>query len=589
MKRREIRLLSQTFKHLRGRHDQRDHNRWPAGYQSQTYVPTGRRGSVMSARATGGLAGITQSETLLNQGIQQKIKDFQKERALKRLPHNFDVSPYKAQMQLAGRGVSQVKTFTAGNEVYYYRDTPAYYGARGFSDAIDSWFPMPGYYMPIVADSLSSAMGVDVAPVAQISNEGRIVTTALDIDGSKSTSDVVSDLVDELKNNYTPEKYEEISNMIEPHVLMALILGQGDGHYGNMAVINNPSTSTSDTKTIFGSFDHDFSGTRYTSDALVETFFDDIMPMHQGGGKMFSSKTEEILRGISKNIEWHPDISSHAKRLIMARIDALIQANEDIVAGTTDYNGQPVQEYVVAQLNQASDNINKMNRNPLFARDMANELQNHIESLNTDKEYTEQEFNTLASKSGDELAQEYFKQVYGKSYDEFQKEMDDLYKQIMDVSKKLIHERNPSKFQALYRKKVALDWRMNHRNTKNVNLNNFNYMATYLSIEKDATIKDVNSVIKEMTKQVDEFNASGMPRYDSIGRPSAELRSMQKNILKFLNYASGLAVKNGKSKKFAVIARSLVSGNPIYQINDFLNNPDLMKKFFADIKKSIRK
>lgn len=51
---------------MRGRHDQRDHNRWPAGYQAQTYRPTGRRGSAMAARATGGLAGVTQENVLAN-------------------------------------------------------------------------------------------------------------------------------------------------------------------------------------------------------------------------------------------------------------------------------------------------------------------------------------------------------------------------------------------------------------------------------------------------------------------------------------------------------------------------------------------
>lgn len=61
-----IRLLGMRLKHLRGRHDQRDHNRWPAGYQAQTYTPTGRRGSAMAARVTGGLAGVTQSNVLAN-------------------------------------------------------------------------------------------------------------------------------------------------------------------------------------------------------------------------------------------------------------------------------------------------------------------------------------------------------------------------------------------------------------------------------------------------------------------------------------------------------------------------------------------
>jgi hypothetical protein len=56
----------ERMKHMRGRHDQRDHNRWPAGYQAQVYVPTGRRAGALGARATGGLAGMTQALTLAN-------------------------------------------------------------------------------------------------------------------------------------------------------------------------------------------------------------------------------------------------------------------------------------------------------------------------------------------------------------------------------------------------------------------------------------------------------------------------------------------------------------------------------------------
>jgi DNA-binding transcriptional MerR regulator len=62
----------ERIKHLRGRHDQRDHNRWPAGYQAQGYIPTGsgKRGGVMASRATGGLSGMTQALTLANRATQ---------------------------------------------------------------------------------------------------------------------------------------------------------------------------------------------------------------------------------------------------------------------------------------------------------------------------------------------------------------------------------------------------------------------------------------------------------------------------------------------------------------------------------------
>lgn len=62
----------ERMKHLRGRHDQRDHNRWPAGYQAQGYIPVGggRRAGLLGARATGGLSGMTQALTLANRTTQ---------------------------------------------------------------------------------------------------------------------------------------------------------------------------------------------------------------------------------------------------------------------------------------------------------------------------------------------------------------------------------------------------------------------------------------------------------------------------------------------------------------------------------------
>jgi hypothetical protein len=45
-------ILNKREKHLRGRHDQRDHNRWPAGYQAQTYTPSDRRSRVAQGRTS---------------------------------------------------------------------------------------------------------------------------------------------------------------------------------------------------------------------------------------------------------------------------------------------------------------------------------------------------------------------------------------------------------------------------------------------------------------------------------------------------------------------------------------------------------
>jgi len=54
------------LKHLRGRHDQRDHNRWPAGYQAQGYIPVGggRRAGLLANRVSGGLSSMTRRNVL---------------------------------------------------------------------------------------------------------------------------------------------------------------------------------------------------------------------------------------------------------------------------------------------------------------------------------------------------------------------------------------------------------------------------------------------------------------------------------------------------------------------------------------------
>ena len=72
-----LKQWNEKFKHLRGRHDQRDHNRWPAGYVAQSYVPTGRRGSFMGNRPSGQLGGgiqnVALSSMLLSQQVQRTL------------------------------------------------------------------------------------------------------------------------------------------------------------------------------------------------------------------------------------------------------------------------------------------------------------------------------------------------------------------------------------------------------------------------------------------------------------------------------------------------------------------------------------
>ena len=86
----------ETLKHMRGRHDQRSHNRWPEGYTAQVYKPVGRGGgggdmpNVLSRRGkllnniSGGTMASPPSLILANQNPSSLLAN-QKRRRVERL------------------------------------------------------------------------------------------------------------------------------------------------------------------------------------------------------------------------------------------------------------------------------------------------------------------------------------------------------------------------------------------------------------------------------------------------------------------------------------------------------------------------
>ena len=82
-----LQKLKSRHKHLRGRHDQRDHNRWPSGYVAQSYVPVGgRRGSFM---AGGGIQGIAQDVSLESQTVAPRSRPRPERRATLPMQYRF--------------------------------------------------------------------------------------------------------------------------------------------------------------------------------------------------------------------------------------------------------------------------------------------------------------------------------------------------------------------------------------------------------------------------------------------------------------------------------------------------------------------
>jgi len=583
--RRELRL--QSYKHLRGRHDQRDHNRWPAGYQAQGYIPTGggKRAGVMANRATGGLAGITQSQTLLNQDLVGKIKEFQKERDIQRLPLNFDMSPYKGKFDSAGSGATGVKKVKIGNEIYFYRDIPGYFGAEGFENAKDNWFVMPGFYFPLIADSLSSAMGVNVAPVAQLSSDERVITNDIGIDASKGPKWYMQSGIEDIEiGNLSREEADKVRYEMEPYIALSLIIGQGDGHWGNVSVVRNSPNSILDTEFMLATVDTDFSGAETNADNAVGLFFEELLKGQPVGNGIFSPRMEEILRLIPQTIQWHPAIIGDARYQILARVRALIQANED-------YKNNPLYiDEITEEMNVAAT-MNRGMPAQLKLRDDAISLQDAVQRLSGSFEYTQEVYDRIRRNNGDDIANEIFEQAVGKKYDAYVKEQNLLREEMLNVSRQILVAYNPQKLQSLLRKKQVIDWKMNAKNPLRQRVNAFESLDDII-IEQDANIKDVNNIWQEvqslMKYFVDEkiFNTN-----DSFD----EYTKMNNAMNRLMSYSAGLALKNKKIKKFSEwMDKNKYSMNPhnILRRAYLESKPELIDQFMNminDIKKAIKK
>ena len=582
LSRRELRLHS--YKHLRGRHDQRDHNRWPAGYQAQGYIPTGggRRAGLLSSRATGGVAGITQQNIMMNQDLVGEIKEFQKERDVQRLPLNFDMSPYKEKFDSAGSGATGVKKVQIGNEIYFYRDTPGYFGAEGFETANENWFVMPGLYFPLIADSLSSAMGVNVAPLAQLSSNERVITSDIGIEVSKGPKWYMQSRIEDIKTgNLSREESDKIRYEMEPYIALSLIIGQGDGHWGNVSVVRNSPNSVLDTEYMIATVDTDFSGAETNTDNAVGLFFDELLKGRPVGEGIFSPRMEEILRLIPQTIEWHPAITRDAKNQILSRVRALIQANED-------YKNHPLSiDEITEKMNVAAT----LNRGMLKLRDTAISLQDTVQQLDESFEYTQQVYDMVRRNNGDDVANEIFEQVVGKKYDTYVQEQNVLHKEILDVSRKILVAYSPQKLQALLRKKQIIDWKMNPRNSLRQRVNAFESLDNII-IEQDANIKDVNDIWQEVQSLMQYFvDEQIFITHESFD----EYTKMNNAMNRLMSYSAGLAFKNKKLKKFAEwMNKTRYSMNPHNVLRQayLQSKPELIDQFMNmidDIKKAIKK
>lgn len=430
-----------THKHLRGRHDQRDHawNRGmgrgatPAGggadglsqmeiyqktrqslldmvRQGQTtrqdvrnqlrelrgLPPISRRQDVMNNRVQGGgfrnessnpvpqnttnastlqwapmKVGRDGSKTIeTKEQLIQQIKDIQSKRNARRLPQGINISQEIRSATINTEGMSKVKELYiadgSGNEKkYFYRNTPIEI-KNTIANIDKNWLGSNSSINAIVADDLSSAMGLNIAPVSQVSNEGSVLTESYE-----SMSLGIG-----MNQEYTPENISSSSEWlakrreIESIAILDLLLGQSDGHIANYGKL--PENNEDIMQSMIVGFDFDYSGSstnkNHNGSYAAMTYFDvlygqskDLAPSSEKG--FLSNEMRQLLTVIPETIEWNDAVPEITRDQILSRVNHLLKLDSEYNA-TSDINIQD--EMFSYSLNRMFDmNINT--ENPMIA------------------------------------------------------------------------------------------------------------------------------------------------------------------------------------------------------------------------------
>ena len=270
-----------SYKHLRGRHDQRDHNRWPAGYQAQTPPSSGsapapspsspfpnspsptRRGDLMAARAvipasTGGLAAMTQEAVLANR---QPWNKGVPNTAFSTLLQQRGINP--AEITRAQQEVANQKRRTRFNPAWSLKafrksgkqrqgvrklklnaDSPDAIGVPGIAEVDylwaerpttnnignnNSWLTHDSYVMPLVADALTTALGMHNSTASSMLSNGTTVESA------------VKGVPLDMNNPGVVEDMKSGRINIEDQALVDLILGRSGTSDRDYIIVQTPN------------------------------------------------------------------------------------------------------------------------------------------------------------------------------------------------------------------------------------------------------------------------------------------------------------------------------------------------------------
>jgi hypothetical protein len=438
----------ERLKHRRGDHDQREHGNWSRGagmHGGNVYVPTGKRLIAMNQMQNIRQNVFGSDFTFYNKNVQ-----LSEERNNSRLPSRLDISPYVGKMSTVSDGASGVQTFEIDGKRYFYRRAPIYaasYRGPGNPDKRIStsqlekyWFSMPSYYMPLIADSLSTAMGLNVAPVAQMTEQGRMITNGMNFQ-KVSADQKINQLKKQYLENKTEENYKEYIDALEPHIVMSLLTGNVDIKPDNLSVVDDKISSV----------DYDYAGgnARVTGkweekEPILQDYVSILLNKEPPNNSFLSTEMRSTLEGIQQGgIQWNENISDFARQQMMTRINSLLEIDNSFgetiqrFQDDNESNNSKAVDNVVDEFTGKleNDSLQELNAQPLQkdARADALNLQNWANKIQKLLfVYFKQNFDYLKRKVGTERAEQIVEEIFGIDYNSLVSSTDALQKELVD-------------------------------------------------------------------------------------------------------------------------------------------------------------
>jgi hypothetical protein len=438
----------ERLKHRRGDHDQREHGNWSRGpgmYGGVVNAPSGKRLTAMNQLQANRQNIFGSDFTFYNRNVQ-----LAQERNNSRLPVAFDISPYENEMSKVSEGASGVQTFEIDGERYFYRRSPIYAGSfRGFDNPDKSiakntlgiyWFSMPSYYMPLIADSLSTAMGLNIAPVAQMTKQGRVISNGVNIQ-KIDAEEKIYQLKNEYLQNKTEENYKKYIDALEPHIVMSLLTGNVDVKPANLSVVDDKISSV----------DYDYAGgnPKITGkfrdrEMVLQDYVSILLNKQPPNNSFLSAEMRATLEGMQQGkIQWNENISDFARQQMMTRINSLLEIDNSF--GETVEKFQNNNEYIYGSVERVidefadkmeDDSLQELNAQPLEKEVRVNAVNLQNWSSKIQKllfYYFKQNFDYLKRKVGTERAEEIVEEVFGVDYNTLVNDTDALQKELVNA------------------------------------------------------------------------------------------------------------------------------------------------------------